>query len=125
MGRRWCGDDAGMSATGAGGAIAAAVDPPMGPDFDFQDHALVSAGERNERLPAAATPLLLGGQFDDCFDGGPVRVLSALRSWLASLLSARSRRSGGPGGAVGGGCSRGLAAEELLFEGAGMRASSC
>ena len=117
FGGRRCGDDAGMSATGATGAIApSAVDPPMGTDFDLQDGGVVGAGERDERLSAAGTPLLFGGQFDDLFHGGQVGVVPAFRSWLSPSLSARSRRSGRSVGSVDGGRSLGLAPEELLFE---------
>ena len=79
-----------MSPTGAGGAIApSAVDPPMCADFDFQDHAVVSAGEDREGLSAARTPLLFGGQFEGLFDRGQVGIIAAFGSWPPPLLSAR------------------------------------
>ena len=102
LGRRRCGDDAGVSATGAGGAVAAAaVDPAMGADLDLQDRGVVGAGEGGEGLSAAGAPLLFGGQFEDLFDGGQVGVVAAFGSRLPALLAAGAWRSGRAGGALG------------------------
>jgi L-aminopeptidase/D-esterase-like protein len=90
----------------------------MGADFDFQDRGVVGAGERSEGLPAAGTPLLFGGQFDDLFHGGQVGVVPAFRSWLSPALSAGAWGSGRGDGAVARGGGIGLASEELLFQGA-------
>ena len=89
----------------------------MGPDFDLQDRGVVGARKGGERLSAAGTSLLFGGQFDDLFDDGQVGVVAAFGSWLSPLLSAGSWRSSRAGGPVAGGRGIGLATEELLFEG--------
>jgi hypothetical protein len=61
----------------------------MRADLDFQDHAVVGAGEGGEGLSAAGTPLPFGGQLEDLFDSGQVGIIAAWVSGSPPLLSAR------------------------------------
>src|SRR5512135_715249 len=118
FGGRWCGDDARMSATGAGGTLASPpVEPAMGADLDLQHGGVVGAGEGSGRQSAPGATPLFRRQFQDLLGGGEVGVVTAFGPRPPSLLSAGPWRSPHGGWAVGGGRRIGLASEELLFEG--------
>src|SRR5512135_57712 len=109
-------DDAGVAATGAGGAIPPApVDPAMGVHFNLQDRRVLGPGEGDKRLSTTGAALLFGGQFDHLFHGGQMGVVPAFRPRSSPLLSAWPWRPGGAGEAVCRGRGVGLASKELLL----------
>jgi len=91
--RRRRGDDAGVNAAGAGGAVALAVDDAaMGFDIDLQDGGVVGAGKDSEGLAAVLTAALVVGQVTDLLGRGQVGIIASAVSFAATLLAAGAAR---------------------------------
>jgi hypothetical protein len=102
----------------AGRSVAFAPDDAaVGFDLDFEDFAILGAGEGGEGLAAANTGLLVVGPVADLFDGGQSGVVAAWVSGSSALLATRFLGCGVGGwcGFADGGADFGFVAEELLF----------
>jgi hypothetical protein len=119
-----------MSAARTRGTVtAAANDPAMGPDFDFQDEGILGAGEVGERLTTPRAPALLRRKDLRVVDGRKVGVIASLGTWPAGLLAARPTRRRVGAGRIRGRRSRrrrglGLASKELLLAKTNQRLES-
>ena len=96
-------------------------DTAIGVDLDFEDFAVFGAGERLERQPAARAESLVAGPFDDFLDDREVRMIAALGTRHARLLTAwsgwqRFGRNNGWGSVNSTGGGFALLAVKLLFE---------
>src|SRR6202044_2677688 len=85
---RWRGDNAGVSAAGAGGAIAPpTIDATIGPHVDLQEDGIFGAREGLPGLATARALLLIGGDLHRFFDGRQVVMTTAGRTGTAVLLT--------------------------------------